>query len=456
MKKNQFVDDSPLIDGKPAVPDVLPPGVPPLKLSSTIRYGAGNLSVNLIAQTFATLVIFYYVDQLGANPRMIAIAMFLHGVLNAVLNPVFGYLSDRTRSRWGRRLPYIMFGSLPLAAAFTMIWIPLASTPTGLFWYFLAVVAIYDILFVLVVLNYGAIFPEMFITEKERAQGASWRQMFAVLGMILGVALGPALYGALGWPGMGITLGLVATGGFALAISGTKERRPASIEKINFVEAVVYTFQNRAFRIYVTGSFLIQVVVALLPASVPFFTKYVIGDPDPLLQSLLLGTIFVVAIPAVYLWAAVIGRIGARHAMLATLAVFVIGLLPFSLTDSLAFSVGAAAIIGVAVAGIMVLLDVLLAEVIDIDAARTGVRREGMYLGINGFIVRWAVSIQALIFGLVLPWSGYQEGAAVQPASVAGGIRLMISGIPIVVLVLAFVVFWFYPHRRRTSTEAPR
>lgn len=453
MTNRTFLNDSPLIDGSPAVPSNLQPGTPPLRLSNTIRYGAGNLSTSLITQVFATLVIFYYVDTLGANPQLIALAMVLHGIFNAILNPIFGHISDRTRSRWGRRLPYVMFGSIPLAAVFTMVWIPLASSPTGLFWYFLGVVAVYDILFVLVVLNYGAIFPEMFITEKERAQGASWRQMFAVVGMILGVALGPVLYGILGWPGMGITLGVVAVIGLVVAVTGTTERRPATVDNIGFFQAIVYTFKNKAFLAYVTGSLLIQVVVALLPASVPFFTKYVLGDPDPVLQSVLLGTIFIVAVPSVYLWGFLIGKFGAWKAMLATIVVFVAGLLPFSFVSTLTWTIAAAVIVGIAVAGIMVLLDVLLAEVIDIDADKTGIRREGMYLGINGFIVRWSVSIQAIIFGLILPWSGYHEGALSQPETVATGIRLMISGIPVIVLMLAFAAFWFYPHRKRQLTK---
>lgn len=444
----EYVDDAPLVAGKPAVPEQLPAGVAPLKTGNYVRFGAGNLSVNLITQTFAALAVFYYVDTLGASPQLIALAMIIHGIFNAVLNPVFGHISDRTRSRWGRRIPYIMFGCIPLAAIFTMIWIPLTADKTGLFWYFLAVVAIYDILFVLVVLNYGSIFPEMFITEKERTVGSSWRQVFAVLGMILGVALGPALYRTLGWPGMGVTLGIITVIGFGIGLSGTVERRPITVEKMGFFAAIAITFRNKAFIAYVIGSLLLQIVVALLPATVPFFTKYVLGDAEPLLQTALLGTIFVVAIPSVYLWSQIVAAIGARRSILLTIGIFTAGLTPFLFVTSLPGALAAAAVVGVAVAGMMVLLDMLLAEVVDIDAAKSGIRREGMYLGINGFVVRWSVSIQSAIFGLVLPWSGYAEGASTQPESVSTGIRLMISGIPLCVLACAFVAFLFYPSRR--------
>ncbi|GJM82859.1 hypothetical protein HMSSN139_53550 [Paenibacillus sp. HMSSN-139] len=87
-----------------------------------VAYSSGNLAVNLMSQAFATYLVYYYVDVLGVRPAWISLAMVFHGVLNAVLNPLFGHLSDRTRSRFGRRLPYIGFGLVPLAAAFALLW----------------------------------------------------------------------------------------------------------------------------------------------------------------------------------------------------------------------------------------------------------------------------------------------------------------------------------------------
>ncbi|TNC21009.1 MFS transporter [Amycolatopsis alkalitolerans] len=422
---------------------------PTLHKRQIVGFGAGNFSVNLIAQTFATLAVFYYDDQLKASPSLIALAMAIHGVFNAVLNPLFGHLSDRTRSRWGRRVPYILFGMVPLAAAFTLIWTPPVSGSSSLFWYFLLVVLVYDVLFVLVVLNYGAIFPEMFVTRAERAAGAAWRQMFAIVGMILGVGAAPVLYGALGWSGMGIVLAVLTVLGFTVALTGSVERRQSETAPFSFFAAIRHTFANRAFLVYVIGSFLLQLCVALLQASIAFFAKYVLGNPSATMVSLLLGTIFVVAVPMVYVWGAVIRRFGAKKAILATVAVYLLASAPFLLVSDLVSALLTAAATGIAVAGMLVLLDILLAEVIDVDAARTGVRREGMYLGVNGFIVRWSVSVQALIMGFVLPRSGYDASLAVQPHTVQTGVRLLIGGIPMGILVLAFLMFLAYPSREK-------
>lgn len=432
-----------------------PAALAPLPRWRTVLFGSGNFSVNLIAQTFATLAVFYYVDTRGANPALISLAMGIHGVFNAVLNPLLGHLSDRTRSRWGRRLPWIMFGVVPLAAAFTMIWIPLVSTPAGLFWYFLAAVLVYDTLFVVVVLNYASVFPEMFVTASERATGASWRQMFAIVGMILGVALGPVLYGAVGWAGMGITLGVATVIGFVLAVAGTAERQPAPGESISFRTAIGETFRNRAFVVYVCTSFLLQLCVALLQGGIPFFAKYALGNADGTVVSVLLATVFIAAIPMVYAWGAVIRRTGPKRALLAMLLVLAAGFAVLLFARRLEVAIAASVILGVAVAGMLVLLDIVLAQVIDIDAERTGLRREGMYMGVNGFIVRWSVTLQAIAMGTVLSVSGYHAGHAAQPGSVDIDIRLLVAGLPIAILVLAFAIFTRYPDRVNPAAPTP-
>jgi GPH family glycoside/pentoside/hexuronide:cation symporter len=103
----------------------------------------------------------------------------------------------------------------------------------------------------------------------------------------------------------------------------------------------------------------------------------------------------------------------------------------------------------------MVLLELLLSEVIDEDERLTGERREGMYFGMNGFIVRWGVSLQAALLGWILEATGYSADLAVQPDSAVAGIRFLTSGFPILVLLVSLVFFYLYPlGRKRPSARA--
>lgn len=420
------------------------------RLSTRLAFSSGNLSVNLIAQAFATYIVFYYVDVLGVKPGLISAAMVVHGIVNAVLNPFFGHLSDRTRSRWGRRIPYMMFGMVPLAAAFTAIWFPVGGG-AALFWYFMFIVLVYDILFVMVVLNYSALFPEMFTTMKERASVSAMRQMLGIVGMIIGVALPPLVYSKLGWGPMGAVFACVALIFLLIMVTRSKENTAVDQERLGLRQSLKYTFTNKAFVTFVIGSFLVQFTFAMLPAIVPFFTKYVLRASDDT-NTILLGAIFVAAIPCVFLWSRLVQRWGARFTAMAAVGCYALAMLPFAFVTGTAAAAIAAAAIGIGLAGLLVLLDMLLSEIIDEDEKRTKVRREGMYYGMNGFIVRWGVSLQAVVLGFVLETTGYVKDA-VQTDAAVWGIRSMLSFIPFGALLLAFVFFYLYPLRTNPKSD---
>ncbi|MDT8975068.1 MFS transporter [Paenibacillus sp. chi10] len=408
-------------------------------------FASGNISANLLAQMFAAYIVYYYVDILGVRPGLIGIAMVIHGLVGAFLNPLFGYMSDRFRTRWGRRIPYMAFGTIPLAAVFTLIWFPLASG-NGLFWYFLVLVLLYDILYVLVILNYSALFPEMFVTMKERASASSWKQMFGILGMIGGVAAPPLVFTKYGWGAMGLTFGIISAIFLAVMIWGSKENEQASARSIGLWKAIVYTFSNRSFVAYVLGGFFVQLTFALLTAAIPFFTKYALHANESA-NTIMLGLVFVTAIPFVYVWAHWTKRYGPRKTMIAAIVCYMFALAPLLFVSSELGAYIAGAFIGFSLAGLIILLDILLSEVIDEDERTTGARREGMYFGMNGFIIRFGVSLQAIIMSTVLESSGYVANSAQQPDAAILGIRLMLAGIPIVALVFAIICFVIYPIR---------
>lgn len=420
---------------------------PALTNRKKIAYSGGNFAVMLMAQTFSTYVTFFYVDTLGVRPGLIGLAMFIHGIFNAFMNPIFGYISDNTKTRWGRRIPYILMGMIPLAAAFTMIWIPIV--PQGmLFWYFLVTVLLYDIFFVVVVLNWTSLFPEMFTTLSDRSYVSAWRQMLGMVGSILGVAIPPLLYTSIGWSNMGLLFGLLILLSFLLSLYGSKENPHLSAASPSLMEALRYTFVNKAFVTFVSGSFLVQFAFVLLPAAIPFYGKYVLKIPEQA-NSILTGGIFIIAIPFIYLWSLVAKRIGTRGTILAAVILFILSLIPFAFVQSLWAATLTSMAVGMSLAGIILLLDVLLAEVIDDDEKRSGARREGMYFGMNGFIIRWGVSLQAIVMGAVLEWSGYVHHAPEQIPAVATGIRLMMTAIPIASLLLSLFFFFIYPLGRK-------
>lgn len=427
--------------------------------SQTIAFGASGFPVQLMAQTFSAFVVYFYVAPLGVPAEWVAVAMIAHGILNAVLNPVVGALSDRLHTPWGRRIPWIGLGIVPLVVAFALIWMPPPLPAGGLIAWFLVVVAVYDVAFVVVVLNISALFPEMFRTTDERARGNVPRQIFAIIGMVLGTAGAPLLYGTIGWPGMAIALGAVCLGLLAWSFAGGMvERRGIVVDDVPMTwrDQLRWTFANRAFVPYVIGSLFVQTAIAILLAAIPFYVRYSLHGAESD-SSILLGAVFATAIPAIVLWSAVVRRLAPRTALLWSVAIFAVAVLGYLLPTGIA---GAALVgigVGVGVGGLLQLLEIVLSQIIDDDAARTGHRREGIYFGVNGFVVRGSVVLQAIVAAVVLTTSGFDAALGdVQPATVDGGIRIMLAVVPCVFTALAWVCFWLYPIRSHdVRADAP-
>ena len=429
--------------------------------AQTIAFGASGFPTQLMAQTFSAFVVYFYVSHLAVPATGVAIAMIAHGVLNAVLNPVVGTISDRLRTPWGRRIPWIGLGIVPLVVAFALVWMPPDLPVTGLIVWFLVVVAVYDVAFVVVVLNISALFPEIFRTTEERARGNVPRQIFAILGMVLGTAGAPALYSAIGWPGMAMVLGAVCLVLLVWSfLGGMIERRTPETsadssspdkpaEAMRWGDQLTYTFRNRAFVPYVLGSLFVQTSIAVILAAVPFYVRYSLHAPEGE-GSLLLGAIFVTAIPSIVLWSAVVRRTSPRTAMLWSVAVFGAAVLGYLAPSSVLGAALVGVAVGVGVGGLLQLLEVMLAQIIDDDATRTGHRREGAYFGVNGFVVRGSVVLQAIVAAVVLNAAGFDATLGdAQPDSVDGGIRLMLAVIPLGFTAVAWLCFWAYPIRTR-------
>ncbi|REJ08345.1 MFS transporter [Microbacterium bovistercoris] len=418
--------------------------------AQSIAFGASGFPIQLMSQTFSAFVVYFYVAHLGVPAAWVAVAMIAHGILNAVLNPVVGALSDRMRTPWGRRVPWIGLGIVPLVVAFALIWMPPALPVGGLIAWFIVIVAVYDVAFVVVVLNVSALFPEIFRTTAERASGNVPRQIFGILGMVLGTAIAPTIYGSLGWPAMALILGAVCLGVLTWSfVGGMVERSssPSVHAEMSWRDQLRYTFANRAFVPYVLGSLMVQTSVAIIIAAIPFYVRYSLHAAEGE-ASILLGAIFAAAIPSIIGWSAFVRRTSPRTAVLVGVAIFGIAVLCFLWPSSVLGAALVGLAVGVGVGGLLQLLEIMLGQIIDDDAARTGHRREGVYFGVNGFVVRGSVVLQAVVAAWVLTASGFDASLGdAQPASVDGAVRIMLAVVPLGFTALAWLCFWLYPIR---------
>ncbi len=431
-----------------------------------LLYAAGSLGVALSYQAFSAYIQFLYIDTLGVRAAWIGLVWALYGLWNAVNDPLVGYWSDRTRTRWGRRVPWIAGSLLPLLVTFYLLWLPGGGTDWSeltLLFYFLLIVLLFDFFWTVYVMNWTALFPEMAQGESQRAGVSALREVFSIFGLLVGVALPPLLAGA-DWSNRGSMAALltaVTLVSLILGLLGSRERPEfAAAPSPGFGESVRLTLRNRNFVIFLAANLLIQYVFLAMASSIPFYAKYVLKIQGPttiggltldadLQNSLLLAAAFLAALPAMAVWWALARRYGAWPALRAAALLAAATALFFFFPQTFAVGILGTAAFGLSLAGLLMLTNPLLADITDEDEVLHGARREGMFFGMNGLIIRLAFVIQGILTAVIFTLTGYVNPSAgvlypAQPDTALFGMRLLTGGIPAIALVLAFLLLGGY------------
>ncbi len=419
-----------------------------MKLFRKLAYSFGAVATALSYQAFSTYIIFFYVDVVKLPAYLAAAGMLVYGVWNAVNDPLAGYVSDHTHSRWGRRIPYIAIGAIPFGIIYFLLWIPPfteLNQVIALFIYFVAVICLFDGFYTVTVLNWASLYPEMFPTLRERSQVNAIRQSFGMVGLILGVAIPPLVYGSLGWKWMGAIFGIIISVSLLIALWGSREHIEFSREKqLPLFASFKATLKNRSFLTFVFSNLFVQYTFTIILATIPFFMKYILNG-GPQQTAAVLAAAFLTAIPMLYVWEKLADRFGAKRCFMTAMIFLSASLFPLFFLKTFGMALLVSFLLGIGLAGFILIVDIIIADIIDEDETRTGTRREGMYFGANAFITRFAIALEAMSMGIVFVATGYNPYIYSQTGAFLMGLRVLIAGFPIAALLLAFAIFWFYP-----------
>ena len=387
-----------------------------LPLRAKLLYGTSRVGSEALGRSQGLWLLYYYAPPSDAHlptllPNLAVGALLtVGGIVGALDEAIVGYFSDRTRSRWGRRIPYIVLGAPLWSLFFLLLFTPPpnagdAATAVYLFFVFEAL----SLFGAVVVGPYEALLPEMAPTSNERVGVQAVKVYLGVLGTATGLVGSDFLVHHVGFKTMALTVAAFALVCQYIAIGGVWRRAQLSRipAEIGFRDALRATFRNAAFRVLLPTVVLFALAFQLLQTDIPFYVHAVVGRHSWLTSRVLLAVAIAAAIACVPLFSRLAARTSKRRAyrwsMLAaavTLPLLALaGVLP-AIPAKVQILV-ATALIGAPIGAHYLFPVPLTADVIDDDSTRTRLRREATYLGASSFVERTATSIAPLVVVLL-------------------------------------------------------
>lgn len=425
-------------------------------------YGFGDLGFSLTSTIIGSYFAIFLTDVVGVKASIVAVAIFVGRTWDYINDPLIGHISDRTRTRWGRRRPFLLFGALPFALVFTLLWWkPPLSGDIPLAIYYAAAYVLFDAAATFVYMPYFALTPELTPDYDGRTALTTTRMFFSILGSLIAFTVPLMIVGGFRPEHanrvftMGLTFGLASAIPLLVVFFSARER-PEFMQQAqpSIRQSVRAAVGNRPF-LFGLGIYLFTwVSVSLLETILLFFVKYVVEREAQ--SDLIMATIFVVAIVALPLWQWVSRRLNKRLAYVLGIAFWAVVQLVLA---SVAPGTGLPIILtlcvlaGIGVSAAHVLPWSIIPDAIEWGEWKTGERHEGMFYSLITLAQKIASSIAVPLALLMLDVTGYIPGSATQPASAVNGIRIVAGPVPAVLLCLGIVFALIYPLGRETHAQ---
>ena len=411
----------------------------PEKKTSPFRYAIGMFGTSIPINMFKTYAAAYYVIGRGVTTEQYALVLLLYTFLDAIDNPIYGFLSDRTRTKWGRRRPWLLIGTPLLILSFIAFYnIPAFLSGNSIFVYMLLMYMLTGTLDSLINANYGALFPELFHNDADRAKSNAMRQAFQLVAMAISIALTPMVTEKIGYGPTSIVYGALALAVIVYCTLGCHERvAPETAEKPKLWETLKAMLTNPKFWVFGLANAFYSAAMALVMQAVSFYTKYTL-NLGGMASTILLAVVLVLAMGGVAVWALLVRKKKLMPVWRAALIVLAVSFIPLYFMNSLVGAIIASCAVGFGFAGAITTMDLIGARIMDEDTKKYNLRREGTYASAMGFMNRLSGLFTSLAFLLVSRLYGFESGDAPGP-NPAQAARFLIAIFPFAVMALSVV-----------------
>ncbi len=407
---------------------------PRLPARVRVGYAFGSIAGNAVSQAWGLWLLYFYAPpaDAAAAPKVPEVwgvdsRVFLGGLLTAARvleafdDPLVGNWTDRTSSRWGRRLPFVVAATPLWAAGFVLLFLPPFEGRSLGNAACLFIAAMFFYLFSnLAGAPLEALLPTIAKRHEDRLSIATWQLLFGVTGAVLGLSISSLVVDFAGFGAMAATVGGLAllVRGITVAAIWRYAKEDAQPAAPGLRRALRETFSNPQFLAYLPSFVLFQTGLQMLTGALPFFVDAVLHDERLFGRTgaehtgtftfLLTATVIAGIVTAIPFYRRAAQRRGKawayRAAMLASAAVF--PLLAFAgFLPGLPLLVQAVLVVfgaGMATAGVFMFPNILTADIVDHDARRTGTRREAMFYGSQNMVEKMATAFSPFLLAVAL------------------------------------------------------
>lgn len=429
-----------------------------IRLSEKLGYGVGDLPSGLYLNFFGAYLLYFFVDLGGVAPGAMALMLLLSRGFDAVTDPLMGALSDRTRTRWGRYRPYLLFGAIPFGiTGFAIFAAPPMSVGWLLVWayvtYGLAMLA-----FTAVNVPYSGLLGVISPSAKERASVTAFRMFFSGLaGIVVGV-LATTLIRELGGDdearGIMLTMGVfsaVAVLVYFTTFATTKERIPAAPSNTSIRADLSVLVRTGAWIAVAVSAVFGVLSIASRASTARFFFKYVAGDDGaPVFLFLDRFGLFLTALALGQICGVIFAfmlqrRFEKAHLLIAGGVMKVIGITIFAMVplDAVWPQTLSQYLVGIGFGFLMVLAFSMFTDIAEYIDWKSGQQMTALTVSASIFAVKIGMGFGGAMPGIVLELTGFVAQEEQSPAALVG-INFAFAVLPALVLIPAGIAMLFY------------
>lgn len=423
-----------------------------LGLFKSLAYSSGNLGSLLVSQLIPMWIVFFYAPPEGkeiiyAPIMFVGYAMLFGRIVDAIADPLIGYFSDKHRSRFGRRIPFIALGAPFLVVAWTLLFYPpVADKVMGNALYLAVVLGFFWFFFTVTVAPYLALLPEITSTHRQRINLSTYLASFGILGLFIAFLGSGYLIDQFGFRVMAIVMGGITLVSFCFPVIFIRETSWSSAKEVTLspFKALTQCFKNKPFLYYVSATGIFFLGFGMVTGVVPFMVTVLMGATAGW-AGYALGIMMAVAALSFPLINYSAKRFGKRVVYITVFGLFIfflfllatIGKLPFS---PFYYGLFIVAMLGIPVSGLLVLQNAIIADVIDYDETLTGFRREAIYFGANGLITKIAIGISMFALTQLL----HHFGKTIEePLGI-----IIVGPIAGIITFIGLIIFLKYPFKK--------